>query len=405
MSIAKRLAEVAFSLALAGGFAYGVMTLLETPPPVTGERPAAEPPAVQVTGLAARDHEVRLTALGTVRASVEAVIRTEVAGRVVSVHPDFQPGGLIPAGDPIVTLDQSSYRLALIEAEAELAQARAALDIEQGQQKIAREEMELLSGSVEFDEASLALTLRQPQLRQAQATIRAAEVAVSRARSDIAKTTLTLPYDAIVLEPTTTTADLLVANAEAGRVARADEYWVEVRLPAGDLARLVPRGPGGRIGSVAEITLADGSRYMGDVLRILPDLAEGTRLGAALVSVGDPIRRDGDAGRAPLLIGALVDVSIEAGVIPDAVRVPRDAIAQDGTVLVVDATDRVAVRTPQPRWQEEDTVLVSDVFQPGDRLVTSQRRGLLPGTAVTVVGEDPPPADLGPETAERALTE
>lgn len=64
---------------------------------------------------------------GSLFADEVAVVGTKVAGRVAQVHVDL--GDRVTAGDPLVTLDQNEFRLAVEQAQAQLEQARAAVGL------------------------------------------------------------------------------------------------------------------------------------------------------------------------------------------------------------------------------------------------------------------------------------
>src|SRR5690606_17819963 len=87
------------------------------------------------------DREVE--AYGVVRPAREVQIYPEVSGRIVKMHPALEPGGVIAEGDILVEIDPEEYELALDRALGALAEAEAALEVEQGRQLIAKREWEL----------------------------------------------------------------------------------------------------------------------------------------------------------------------------------------------------------------------------------------------------------------------
>ena len=77
-----------------------------------------------------------VTVYGEVRPRVQIDVISEVAGRITAVSPSFTEGGSISAGEPLITIEQRDYLLAVSEAKArvaarklELAQALADADV------------------------------------------------------------------------------------------------------------------------------------------------------------------------------------------------------------------------------------------------------------------------------------
>lgn len=64
---------------------------------------------------------------GSLVADEESVVGSRVAGRVAQVHVDL--GDKVAVGDPLVTLDQTEFELAVRQAEAQLAQTRSAVGL------------------------------------------------------------------------------------------------------------------------------------------------------------------------------------------------------------------------------------------------------------------------------------
>ena len=82
----------------------------------------------------------------------------------------------------LATLEQDDYRTDLKLAEAELAQAQAALQEEIARGKVAEQEWRSVSSV-----APPELGLRKPQLAKEQANVKAAEAKLERAKTQLSK--------------------------------------------------------------------------------------------------------------------------------------------------------------------------------------------------------------------------
>lgn len=91
--------------------------------------PKAELPVLEteVLTLAQRPWPAVVRSQGSLVADEEAVVGTRVEGQVASVDVDL--GDFVQGGQPLVTLDQDLLKLAVQQAEAQLAQARSAVGL------------------------------------------------------------------------------------------------------------------------------------------------------------------------------------------------------------------------------------------------------------------------------------
>lgn len=370
------IARLLIFVLVASGFGLGVGHLMSSAPESKRERPPAPVALVDVIDSTAAAFALTLDAAGTVVSAFELEVRPQVGGRIVSLHPDFEPGGRIAANSTILQIEPDEYILAVTAAEADIAKARAALELEKGRRVVAREELNLLQDSITVDTASRALALRKPQLRQVQAELGVAENRLERAQLDLRRTELRLPYDVLVLERTRVVGEVVAARELVGRVTRADEYWVELKTRPRLMQRLVARN-GGSPGSA--VVVQDGARrFEGEVVRIRADLAPGSRLGGVIVAVP----AENPAGER-LLLGSYVQAQIQAGTMDRVIQVPRRAVRDNDRIWVVDAEERLQVRPAEVVWESGQRLLLhADSVQAGDRVVVSRVSGLVPGARV-----------------------
>jgi len=358
------------------GFGVVGWQLMSTAPINKRDRPAAPIAVVDVIDSSPRDYPLTLEAAGTVASAFELEIRPQVGGKILALHPDFEPGGRIPAGSTILQIEPDDFALAVTAAEAEIAKARAAIALEQGRRIVAREELNILQESIKVDASSEALALRKPQLKQVEAELGVAVNKLKRAQLDLARTRLTLPYDVLVLERARVSGEVVADRELVGRVTRADEYWVELRTRPGLIKHLRARTPDAPGSGV--IISYRGDTFEGEILRIRADLAAGSRLAGLIVAV--PIQGTDDHR---LLLGSYVQAEIQAGEMKQVVVAPRRAVRDNLRLWVVDKADRLQVRTAEVAWESGQRLLLRhDSLQAGDRIVVSRVSGLVPGASV-----------------------
>ena len=102
--------------------------------------------------------------------------------------------------------------------------------------------------------------------------------------------------------------------------------------------------------------------------------------------VDDPYAIDAEGeARAPLPIGLFVDAEIEGREVEGVVVVPTGALRRGREVLVIDANDRLHVRTVDVLRVERERALIEAGIEAGERVVTSPLEVVTEGMAVRPV--------------------
>lgn len=164
---------------------------VEAAPPAAP--PAAQAPArVEVERIGSAALRAVIAASGTIEARRITEIGAEVPGRIVEVLVNVGDG--VAEGEALFRIDPGPYRMALAEAEAGLALARA--ESANAQEEAARLRLLL--------EQSAASQQRYEQLRTsaevARAQVAQGEARVAKARRDLAQTEVRAPYAGSVVE-------------------------------------------------------------------------------------------------------------------------------------------------------------------------------------------------------------
>ena len=173
-----------------------------------------------------------------------------------------------------------------------------------------------------------------------------------------------------------------------------DVFEVRVSLPdaALSLVDLPFRENGGRT-PPARVTATLGPpsaevrwTWEGRLVRIEGEMDPATRFIPAVIEVARPYRTTPE-GRPPLVAGMFVQVAIDGKEFPGVATIPVSAFRADGTVLIVDAEDRIRVREVDAFWPAGETeLLVRSGLGEGDRLVVSPPSMAAEGMRVRVAG-------------------
>lgn len=365
------------------------------------------------------DHQPEMTLLGTLVAGRSATLRPLVAGTIVEVSPALRDGGVVRAGDMLMRIEPLDYQLARDQTRAELAEAKARLDelratakAEKARAELATQQITLKERDLErhqqlFDKGTISIArLEQAQMtlaqdrqtatamannylaglarvRQQEAVIDRLQAQLTKAETDLARTTLTAPFDGYI---GAVTAEVGMAVNAADRVATlsgSDDLEAQVNLATEAYGRLVATGDG-LVGRPARIVWRLGAGqmgYEGTVVRVIDRIATDTG-GVAIF-----VRLNSGAIDQPLRPGAFVEVHLPDRAYRDVYPLPATALHGDNTVYTVDAEGRLSPVQVQVAARTTDKVVVAEGLQEGQKVVTTRFQEIGPGLKVTVRGD------------------
>lgn len=370
-------------LALGVGTAFA---LLATRPQAQRAIPEEKAPLVRVAPAKAVDRAMSFDAMGAVVPAREITLRARVAGHVQSLAPAFTPGGLLSKGQEALALDREDYRLAVRRAETALADARAALDLEMGQQRVAKAQLDMLAEASEALEGDTSLALREPQLAQARAAVEDAEAALEQARLNLARTSVRAPFNALVTARSVDVGSEIGTSDTLATLVGTDEYWIEAAVPLDRLRWMEFAHDGGQGSPAAVIARSQTEPRAARVLRLAGSLVESSRMAQVIISVPRPL--DSADGAPPLQLDEYVTARITGKTMKAVVPVPRSALREGDKVWICGAGDKLDVREVAVAWSEDDVVYVSSGIKPGELVVTTDVAGAVHGMALRIEGRD-----------------
>lgn len=308
------------------------------------------------------------SAVGSLRAAQQVVLRPEVGGRILAL--DFREGQPVRRGQRLVQLDDRLQRAELAQAEAQAAVART----------LHRRNLELVGeGFVSRSAAD-----------QSQAALAVAEAQVALARTQVERMRLNAPFDGVAGLRRVDLGAVVAAGAELLTLESAGPLELAFTLPERASPRLRP----------------------GQAVRAWVDARPGAPLEAVVRALAPALDPDGRAVevRASLARvepglkpGMFARVELELGRREGALTVPEEALVPaDGQAVVIRAvpgeggglrSERVAVRTG---WRGEGRVEVIGPLAAGDRIVTAAPARLLRGEGLALE-----PVQLGASAAAR----
>ncbi|MCK2182750.1 efflux RND transporter periplasmic adaptor subunit [Halomonas getboli] len=347
------------------------------------EQDAAVRPDVSVVEVTAGRYQPRVEGYGEASPHYELELTAQVSGRVESLSDRFASGRVVPAGEPLATLDDKAYQEAVAEAEATLATNRVSLLEEQREGEQARRDWQRSGLNGDPDSP---LVLRAPQLAATQADVKQAEQALASAQEDLADTRIEAPFDALVVSRDVAPGSYLQAGGSVATLYSTDRVEIAVALSASEWARLEDPESGEVAPEAVTLSAVDtGQQWQGRVLRSERHLDE-DRQRSLIVAVDAPL-----AQTPALLPGTFLEVSLEGREIDGLWRLPPSALSQAGEIWYLTEGDHLASVAVDPLFSDRDYLYVrppAELAEGTHRVVSHPLNSYLPGMVVTPVEVD-----------------
>ncbi|URI07612.1 efflux RND transporter periplasmic adaptor subunit [Aquincola tertiaricarbonis] len=351
-----------------------------------GEPPGGPPPQAtgtpQVSVMTLQPQRLALTTElpGRVAAAVSAEVRPQVSGVIQKRL--FTEGGSVRAGDLLYQIDPATYQAAVASAEATLARAEATLTSAQLKAERQRELAQIQAVSrQDLEDAEAAL-------KQARADVASAQAALQTQRINLAYTRVTAPVAGRIGRSAVTPGALVTANQSGvlATIQQLDPIYVDVTQSSSALLALRRSlGAGTVKGGAAKVkvVLEDGSTYAEPGTLEFAETSVDANTGTVTLRVRVP------NPRGELLPGMYARAVVEQGVVDDALLVPQQAVARDGSgqalVSLVGADGKL---TRQPVTAERalgDRWLLTAGVKAGDRVAVEGQQKVTPGAEVQAV--------------------
>ena len=373
-----------FAALLTGsGLLVSGLVLTGKPAPVANVPPEPLRPVVSVLRAQPSEISLAVNTQGTVEARRRINLVAEVAGKVSTVSERFEEGAFFDQGDVLLQLEQADYEFAIARAQSQVAAAEQRLAEERGRNRQAKREWREL-GTVEAN----ALFLRQPQMKAAEAALKASVADLSAAQLALSRTEIRAPFSGRIESKRADLGQYIAPGAAVAEIYATD--IVDVALPLNDsqLAALkLPMNANVALGIPVILSTAFGGRewqWQAQIRRVQAVVDRQSRTVNAIAEVLQPFESE-ISGRPPLTPGMFVRAEIPAPPIPNLVQLPASALRSDNTVLVVGTGEKLVRQPVTVQRRTEQWAWVSGLTE-GSRIVRAQTGLLVVGLTVEVAG-------------------
>ncbi len=363
---AKRIVLIVAILALAGAVSVMLSSMRKEPPKKPVENLAM---LVEVAELEPVDARFPVRSQGTVRPRTETVLSAEVSGAIVEISPKFVPGGVFRTDEVLIRIDPTNYRVAVTQSEALVRQRQ-----------------------IEYEGAKKLRTQgfrAESEYASAAAALATAEADLVRARRNLERTFIRLPYAGMVRSKEADLGQFVNPGSRLGVTFATD--FAEVRLPLTDRdLAFVDLPYAAEITGTAEtsgpaVVLSAEQRgqfveWPARIVRSEGVVDESSRVTYAVAKVEDPYALESE--HRPLPMGTFVTASIEGVAMQGLLRVPRHALHGSDQLLFVDDENRLRIRNVSIARADAEYAYINGGAEAGERVILTALESPINGMPV-----------------------
>ena len=355
---------------LLGAFAlsYLLWFLGQVQPDPVEELP---PPDVIVEILTPKDFQVQISSNGTTTPLTQTVLTAEVGGEVIYRSKKFAEGASVIEGEILAKIDDTDLQLQYKNALLQLANAEVQYSLQLAEAEVAKEAWDKIGDGVASD-----LTLKKPQLKQAEAFLEVAKAQVSSAAKKLNKTEIIAPYAGRIQNVNIDLGTTIIPGQPVGAMYTSSEIEITLAVKDNDLQFLSIPMDGRKLNPSEQASVVIESFYKGKnqswkgkLERVDGVIDPVTRM-INLIAVfkNDFIEID----KPNLPIGLFVEAKIDGITLKNIFEIPINSISEDNEVYIVDKDNQLELRELTILKKYSEFVIIKDGLKAGERLVTSK---------------------------------
>ena len=332
-----------------------------------GGRGAIEFP-VEVAPVEARSVEYAVSAVGSVEAFERVEITSRVPGAIERIH--FAEGSVVGPKTLLVEIEPERYRLAVRSAQATLAKMQAA-EAEARTGLARRESVNAKNPALVKEED---LDTWRTRVSTAQAEVAQARSAVDLAQLNLREAFVRTPAAGVIQTRNVQTGQYVQPGATLATLVRREPLLLRFQVPEQDASRLRP-------GMRARFNVRESTRQYSALITHVAAAAESTsRMVAVTAQVDDPQRID-------LRPGSFAQVTVPVGSSAESPVIPQTAVrpSERGFLAYVVEGDVARERELSLGLRTADgRVEVRSGVKPGEQLVVRGGEALRDGAKVKI---------------------
>jgi RND family efflux transporter MFP subunit len=355
---------------LLGAFAlsYLLWFLGQVQPDPVEELP---PPDVIIEILTPKDFQVQISSNGTTTPLTQTVLTAEVGGEVIYRSKKFAEGASVIEGEILAKIDDTDLQLQYKNALLQLANAEVQYSLQLAEAEVAKEAWDKIGDGVASD-----LTLKKPQLKQAEAFLEVAKAQVSSAAKKLNKTEIIAPYAGRIKNVNIDLGTTIIPGQPVGAMYTSSEIEITLAVKDNDLQFLSIPMDGRKLNPSEQASVVIESFYKGKTqswegkLERVDGVIDPITRMINLIAVfkNDFIETD----KPNLPIGLFVEAKIVGITLSNIFEIPINSISKDNEVYIVDKDNQLELRKLTVLKKYSEFVIIKDGLKAGERIVTSK---------------------------------
>ena len=355
---------------LLGAFAlsYLLWFLGQVQPDPVEELP---PPDVIIEILTPKDFQVQISSNGTTTPLTQTVLTAEVGGEVIYRSKKFAEGASVIEGEILAKIDDTDLQLQYKNALLQLANAEVQYSLQLAEAEVAKEAWDKIGDGVASD-----LTLKKPQLKQAEAFLEVAKAQVSSAAKKLNKTEIIAPYAGRIQNVNIDLGTTIIPGQPVGAMYTSSEIEITLAVKDNDLQFLSIPMDGRKLNPSEQASVVIESFYKGKTqswkgkLERVDGVIDPVTRMINLIAVfkNDFIETD----KPNLPIGLFVEAKIDGITLKNIFEIPINSISEDNEVYIVDKDNQLELRELTILKKYSEFVIIKDGLKAGERIVTSK---------------------------------
>mgnify|MGYP001296878006 FL=1 len=355
---------------LLGAFAlsYLLWFLGQVQPDPVEELP---PPDVFVEILTPKDFQVQISSNGTTTPLTKTVLTAEVGGEVIYRSKKFAEGASVIEGEILAKIDDTDLQLQYKNALLQLANAEVQYSLQLAEAEVAKKAWDKIGDGVASD-----LTLKKPQLKQAEAFLEVAKAQVSSAAKKLNKTEIIAPYAGRIQNVNIDLGTTIIPGQPVGAMYTSSEIEITLAVKDNDLQFLSIPMDGRKLNPSEQASVVIESFYKGKTqswkgkLERVDGVIDPVTRMINLIAVfkNDFIETD----KPNLPIGLFVEAKIDGITLKNIFEIPINSISENNEVYIVDKDNQLELRKLTILKKYSEFVIIKDGLKAGERIVTSK---------------------------------
>ncbi|MFK8011845.1 MAG: efflux RND transporter periplasmic adaptor subunit [Marinicellaceae bacterium] len=321
-------------------------------------------PTVEVISIQPIDYVIPINTEGMVKPQTSISLASEITGKIISVSNNFSNGGKFNKGDVLVEVDPKDYQLAITRAKANVASAKASLDLEQAKSDLAQADWKKYGKKGKPS----ALNLNLPQVASAQAALDGAVADLKLAQRNLDKTKIMAPFDGVIFSKSVDIGQFVNIGMSLATIASTE--IAEIRVSLSD-EQLIQSGLNQSFDNL-QVTVRseeiEGVEWQGKVKQIEAQRDSRTLMNYVVIEVNQPFKQQSMA----LRFNTFVTVRFAGNKLLNVFPINREYMLLNNKVKLLDPQSKLFIKQVEVVYSNDKDLFVSSGLSVDDKVITTQ---------------------------------